>query len=277
MRDLKELGRILFFSLLLLLLGLIHHTAQPVQTISNTKVSRVSAPVSRSVNAPVFMYHHVGDLPKKLDRYRKDLTVSTADFKDQIKYLSDNGYQCISTVDLYKYQLGEIDLNKKPCVITFDDGFDDAFQNAIPVLVENKMVGSFAIITQYVGNPEYASWDTISNAQKQGMDIISHSQHHIDFTSRQYSYQDKDAEVRGSLQDIKDHLGINTVAFVYPYGHFDSDTEKIVKANGIKFAFNTAFGDYDSAINPYEMPRVRVHGGENISTFADLLKIAQGK
>jgi peptidoglycan/xylan/chitin deacetylase (PgdA/CDA1 family) len=271
---LKELGAIFLLLLLLLGLGVLNKNSKNPRAVANSSVKNFPLH-SRDVIAPVFMYHHIGEVPLHPDIFRKDLTVSVADFTAQVEYLKSSGYSCVGTIELYKYQIGEIELNKKPCVITFDDGFADTLKNAVPILVKNQMQGSFAIITRFVGQPEYANWQTLSDAKTLGMEIIPHSQHHIDFTSNQYNHQVKQSEVQGSIKDVQDRLGVTPVAFVYPYGNYDLETEKILADSGIKFAFTTEYGLYDNHNNPYEMPRVRVHGKEDITLFVNLLNQAK--
>ncbi|MDB4940351.1 MAG: polysaccharide deacetylase family protein [Candidatus Doudnabacteria bacterium] len=287
MKYIRELGRILFVAGLLIIFGVFTRPDNSAPVFSTPPVSELPAEINihpaaqpgipRSVRVPVLMYHHIGEMPSNPDRYRRDLTVSTADFEAEVKFLYAAGYSCISTQALYQYQQGEVDLAKKPCVIIFDDGFDDAFKNAIPTLLKYRMTGSFAVITQYVANSEYASWPTILGAQTVGMEIVSHSQHHIDFTSRKYSHQDKINEIQGSLKDIQAHLHTAPITFVYPYGHHDLETEAIVAGSGFKMAFTTAPGFYGENKNAYEMPRVRVHGVEGIDRFAESLGITLHK
>ncbi|GAC1413324.1 MAG: polysaccharide deacetylase family protein [Candidatus Doudnabacteria bacterium] len=277
MNYLKDLGRILLLILALGLLGRFHKVVPRIMTILSSQKNVLHLGQPRDISVPVFMYHHVGPIAAKPDIYSKDLTVSSSDFADQVKYLRDHGYGCVSTADLYKYQLGQIELEKKPCVIIFDDGFDDVFQNALPVLKSNGMVGVFAIITKYPGTPQYASWQTIVNASKEGMEIIPHSQHHIDFASMQYSYAQKEAEIKGSINDIYQNVGREPLAFVYPYGRYDANTERILKDSSIKMAFTTEYGNYESSTNPVVMRRIRVHGGESVRGFANSIIGAQGR
>jgi peptidoglycan/xylan/chitin deacetylase (PgdA/CDA1 family) len=227
--------------------------------------------IVQQTGVPVLMYHHVGHLPENPDAIRKDLTVSPEDFEKQMQYLHTAGYNSISLEQLQQSFEGKITLPSKPIAISFDDGYSDVFEYAVPILLEHDLMGSFAIITQDVGVGEYASWQEISEAHKQGMEIISHSRNHIDFTNPKYTETQKLDELKGARDDLKEKLGINTTVFIYPYGHVDSTAERLAREAGYNLALTTKFGLAASAYNHLQEPRVRVHGVESLETFARLI------
>ncbi len=221
---------------------------------------------------PVLMYHHIGDYPARADKVRRDLTVSVKDFTEQIQYLKDAGFHTITTTELYDYVLGKFILPPKPVIITLDDGYKDAFENAVPILVNAGMRGVFAVITQYpVGYPDYANWDLIKASFDQGMEIIPHTQNHIDLKNKKYSYDAKKQELQGSVKDIQEHLNFTPTTLVFPYGNYDQISLDILKEIGIKIAFTTKGGLFSKDTDLLTEPRVRVHGQETIERFASSL------
>lgn len=226
---------------------------------------------------PVLMYHHVGDLPPKADKLRRDLTVSATDFSAQLDSLQSQGFHSITTAQLYDWVQGKAKLPSKPVVLTFDDGYKDTFANAVPVLIAHHMQGVFAIITLYQSFPDYADWPTISLAKDQGMEIIPHTQTHIDLRNRHYSHDARVQEIDGSIQAIQEHLGYTPVAFVYPYGNYNDDAVQILKDSPIKIAFTTHFGLFKKDSDLLLEPRVRVHGVEDIKKFEAILNSSATK
>ena len=69
---------------------------------------------------PVLMYHSISD-------DGSSLSVSPNKFLEQMEYLSKSGYNSINFNQIYKE-------NKKPIIITFDDGYKDNLINALPIL-----------------------------------------------------------------------------------------------------------------------------------------------
>ncbi len=220
---------------------------------------------------PVLMYHYIGDMPAKSDALRSDLTVNSKDFTAEMDWLKNNSYSSITVDQLYNSIKNGTGLPPKPVIITFDDGYKNTFDNAVPILLAHGMTGSFGIITGYVGNPNYAPWDEIKAAQNSGMEIVSHSFSHIDFTAKKYTYADKQYEIVRSKEDLLEHLGITSKYFIYPYGHHDADTEKILKDNGFVLAFTVVYGFSAKSENLLELPRVRVHGVESLDRFVESL------
>ena len=103
------------------------------------------------------------------------------------------------------------------------------------------------------------------------MEIIAHSQNHIDFLDPKYTIEQKESEMLGSAEDILAHIGKKPLAFIYPYGRHDEQTARMTERLGFYYAFGTHYGIYRTGTNRYSMPRVRVHGKESIETFASLL------
>lgn len=214
---------------------------------------------------PVLMYHYVGDLPPNPDLTRKDLTVSTANFTAQVVWLKSQGYQSITMDQLYAWLNKGTPIPPKSVVFTFDDGYSDVFENAVPILEANKMTGSFGIITGFVGTSVYATWSQISTARSQGMEIVSHSYSHPDFSSK--SVTDQTYEFTKSDSDFSANLGFVPDYFIYPYGKYNDTTLSLLQSNGFLMAFTTAYGFVKPGENLLELPRVRVHGAETMQKF----------
>ena len=62
-------------------------------------------------------------------------------------------------------------LPSKPVVLTFDDGYSDAFTDAFPLLRKYSFGGSFAIVTGFVGQPGYVNWDQVKQMAGSQMEI----------------------------------------------------------------------------------------------------------
>jgi peptidoglycan/xylan/chitin deacetylase (PgdA/CDA1 family) len=215
---------------------------------------------------PVLMYHYIGDLPANADATRKGLTVSTQNFEDQVNFLATQGYSSITLDQLYAYLTKGQPIPDKSVVFSFDDGYADTFENAVPILEAHHMTGVFGIITGFAGtNSNYATWQQIITAQKQDMVIVSHSYSHPDFASKDQVYQDYN--IAKSTVDLTQELGSPPSYFIYPYGKYNSTTEQVLKDHGYVMSFTTSYGFVRRGQNLLELPRVRVHGAETLPTF----------
>ncbi len=219
--------------------------------------------LGKSIRMPVLMYHHVAHLSEQQrakDPLANDLTVDPADFEAQVKYFYDLGYHSITVNQLYLALTANEQLPSKPLIFTFDDGYMDDFTNAEPILKKYGYSGSFAIVTELLGHDGYANWSDIISADKSGMEILSHTENHLDLISSKYSQQDLNREIQGSKQKLESQLGHPVEYFIYPYGHTNLGVEALVQAAGYKLAFTTAYGMHQYQGKLLHEPRVRVHG-----------------
>ncbi|MCL5775084.1 MAG: polysaccharide deacetylase family protein, partial [Patescibacteria group bacterium] len=225
---------------------------------------------------PILMYHHIGNPPPNPGKIRIDLTVSVENFRQQVKWLKDNGYTSVKFSDLYNYSVGKARLPAKPVILSFDDGYQDAFDNAVPALREQGMVGSFAIITQYPathsGTNFYADWDEIKAAYSQGMEIVSHTQDHFDRQNPKYNEKFISDNLKGSIADIQNHLGLATNVLIYPYGRYTPKYLKLAEEAGFKIGITVHSGNIVDLNNLMEVPRVRVHNSTSLEKFARLVE-----
>lgn len=109
-------------------------------------------------------------------------------------------------------------------ILWFDDGLNNTFDVAYPMMKEQDYVGIVSVITDCVGgvfeDEEYTDkpcmdLNELRILQQEGWEIVSHSKTHpyLNETSR---VQAKD-EIIGSKRWIDDNLGVSTNVFVYPY------------------------------------------------------------
>lgn len=231
-------------------------------------------PLPTYLEVPILMYHHVGDLPAKPNATRKDLTVPTKDFEQEVAWLSKQGYNSVSLQNLYLASTGKFTLPKKPIVFSFDDGYQDVFDNAVPILKKYNFTGSFGIITEWPGQIQgdnvYASWKTITSAKNLGMEIVCHSQNHFDGSNPKFDAKYILNNLTGCKNDLKS-FGIENEVLIYPYGHYTKDYINQAQKAGFSFGVTVKQGDRINTSNLMEVPRVRVHGEETLQRFQDIL------
>ena len=232
-----------------------------VPMINLSSALAAANPLGRTLHVQILMYHHVGNLPGNADALARDLTVSPTDFEAQVEYFKNLGYETVTIQQAYAALEYGSGLPAKPIIFSFDDGYQDVFINAVPILKAHGYVGSFAIATELLGRPTYAVWNDILQADQQGMEIVSHSENHLDLTNPIYSPEDLQREIAGSNQVLEQKLGHDVDFFVYPYGKHNPAVENLVGQAGYKVALTTDFGENIKADTLLVTPRVRVHGG----------------
>ena len=226
---------------------------------------------ARTARVPILMYHYVADTPAGADVYRRDLTVSVAAFEAQLAYLRAEGYTSITLAELAQHLSEGRPLPENPIVLTFDDGYEDAFLYAFPLLRQYGFRGTFFVITEYLdqGLPGYLSWEQAALMLANGMEIGSHSVSHPDL--RKLTQAELEQEIAGSRRSIQERLNVPVRFFCYPSGRYDKRVIAALRAAGYWGATTTAGGIVQTTEHLFELRRVRVHGSGNVSQLHETL------
>jgi len=188
------------------------------------------------VNANVLMYHHIGALPSNADSIRQGLTVSSEEFDAQLKYLSQNGFTFLTLEQLNK-DITAKKIPDKVVVMTFDDGYDNNFKDAWPLMKKYNAKGTFFIITSKIGKDEYMTKEQIKELSDAGNEIGSHSVTHPNLaTTKGKTLENEIVQSRADLEGI---ISRPVVSFCYPAGKYNDDTINAIKSAGYKMAVTT--------------------------------------
>ncbi len=232
-------------------------------------------PPPESVNVPVLMYHYISEIPADADVYRRDLTVTPVNFDAQMRHLSEQGYQTVTLTDVYETLTTGKPLPDNPIILTFDDGYRDAYTQALPILQRYGFTGEFFVLATpaHYESPQYLSWDQVRQMAEAGMSIQPHGRDHKDLTQRDYDFLVY--QVLGAKEAVEAHSGQPVTFFCYPSGRHDKDTRAVVASAGYLGAVTTAWGSELRLDNRYEWPRIRIKGAWSIERFADILNSLQ--
>ncbi|GAC1658046.1 MAG: hypothetical protein NVS4B7_04410 [Ktedonobacteraceae bacterium] len=238
-----------------------------------------ASPPVRKLMVPIFMYHHISEHHAQ-DFLNYNLTVTSIDFNQQLSWLQQHDYHSITETDLFDALYYGKALPMHPMMLTFDDGYEDIYTDALPILLAHHYVGVFYIITGMIGG-NYLTWKQVSTLAQDGMQIASHTIHHVNVGNppRGMSTQ---AELVLSKQTLEKQLDQPIQFFCYPVGEpFHHDTvaqQKIVLIDlfidGYVGATLDPFSLYSTIQNaqtPYQLNRIRVSGGESLSAFIGIV------
>ncbi|MBF0565985.1 MAG: polysaccharide deacetylase family protein, partial [Nitrospirae bacterium] len=110
-------------------------------------------------------------------------------FGFQMWFLRKAGFTVISIKDMVKYTLGQLDV-KMPVSLTFDDGYQDFYDNAYPVLRKYAYPSTVFVVSSLVGKEntwggtkklpvlKLMDWETLARVSEGGVDIGSHTRTH---------------------------------------------------------------------------------------------------
>jgi len=240
-----------------------------------------TTPVASTVNVPILMYHHISDIPR-YNALDKSLTVSTTVFTQQLDHLKAQGYQTITFNQLFDALYYNGPLPTKPIILTFDDGYDDAYASAYPALVKHGFSGMFYIITGKVNWQGQMSWGQMNTMLTNGMQMGSHTINHVDvgqvyLNSREQVQQ----ELQASLAAMQQHLGVVIQQFCYPSGepfrHGSLALRRaivaLLAADGYVGATTDPgmTGVEQNSIYPFTLLRLRIDGRDTVQNFINRL------
>lgn len=222
---------------------------------------------------PILMYHHIALPPPDADAVRRDLSLPPEAFEQQLQYLVEEGYTSLALSDLLHHLARGAPLPDKPIILTFDDGYRDAYAEALPLLQEYGMIGTVFLITGFIDeeNAEYLSWTQVKEMHRAGMQFGSHSYSHPDLRGQSVEYLVW--QILGSKEAIEERIQEPVRFFSYPSGRYDPLVVHILHSAHYWGAVITSQGMEQSSERPFELRRIRVRGDETIASFAAKLEM----
>lgn len=202
---------------------------------------------------PVLMYHSV------TADTASDYQVTQEQLREDLEYLTANGFEAVSVRQLVAYTNGTGQLPPKPVMLTFDDGFYNNLSLALPLLQEYGMCAVVSVVGQYtdvdaVNDPHmdaysYLTWEDIRDLQASGLvEIGSHTYnlHSLDGRAGcSIMYGEDAVRYRAMLTEDLRHLqsrmqeetGTAPIAFAYPYGYICRESIPVLKELGFLCSF----------------------------------------
>lgn len=211
---------------------------------------------------PIVLYHHIRPITPSMDKLAKALSVTPEVFDAQLTYFAQHGFSPITLFELTRALEKKGSLPKKPLILTFDDGYEDAYTHAYPLLQKHHFNGSLFIFTQGIGASDYLTWKQVEEMQQSGVfEIGSHTLSHADLPkiSRQHMIQ----EISKSKKIIEAKLGAVVDFFCYPYGHYTKEILDEVSRAGYRGAVTTLYGIDHPKSSVFELTRVRLNNDDH--------------
>ena len=219
------------------------------------------------------MYHNIGRSPKGANL--RGLYVRRGAFARQMRILRALGFQGISMSAAMPYLRGERE--GRVVAITFDDGYVDTLENALPVLQEVGFSATCYVVSGRIG--QYNHWDaTALNVRKPlmsavqlrawqaaGMEVGAHTRTHPRLPV--CTDEELKNEIAGSRADLQELLGAPVTQFCYPYGELDDRVVNVVRQAGFVAATSTRRGRAQANDDLLRLRRVLVSGSTLLHLF----------
>jgi peptidoglycan/xylan/chitin deacetylase (PgdA/CDA1 family) len=216
----------------------------------------------------ILFYHRVSDDPDPL-------AIAPRRFAAQMDLLAAEGWRVVDVVAAATLLAGGEPLDGV-VALSFDDGYRDVAEHALPVLerhgftatvfVATGVVDGSAAFTWYARQPPVLGWSDI--AALDGRSPLSFEAHTIthpnltavgDATARQ--------EIAGCKAVLEQRLGRAVTAFCYPAGLYSRRDHALVASAGFAVATTCEPGANTRSSDPLALRRTAVHGRDRLSDF----------
>ncbi|MCE9613371.1 MAG: polysaccharide deacetylase family protein [Lentisphaerae bacterium] len=229
------------------------------------------------MGTPILTYHSI-------DASGSIISLAPATFARQMETLRQLGYRGVSVREWLDHpgQGGPPDGSPpgRPCVITFDDGYQNNLTHALPVLKQCGFGATVFLSTgvgprnDWVNAPGVPSlpmltWPEVRELEAAGIDIQSHGHRHVPLN--RLGAADIQTELTTSRQLIAQHVPRPADVLCYPYGAYNEDVIRAAKACGFRAAVTTRFGWNAAAADRYRIERVPTQWFRKFPSFFPVL------
>jgi peptidoglycan/xylan/chitin deacetylase (PgdA/CDA1 family) len=212
-----------------------------------------------TLRVPILEYHRIKP-PAGESGSTASLIVAPEIFTAQMDALSAAGWRTITMGDLGDSLRLGLQPPSKTFVITFDDGYEDGFQYAFPILRSHGFVATFFVIAGKIGETWQLSPAHMRELVAAGNEIGNHSMSHTNMMVM--TPERLIVETYGASAIIADHVGIWPKSFSYPMGLTYAPSSAAVAATpGILTAVIQGGSKRETWANRLEIPRIRVGPG----------------
>lgn len=203
---------------------------------------------------PIAMYHYVKPDAKK----KEVLVVSPETFDKQMSFLSRHKYNVINLDEVADLINNKKKVPPKTLSINFDDGYEDNFVYAFPILQKYKIKATIFLIVDFIGKQGYLNWDQIQKMHDSGLIVFgSHTMTHP-FLETLKTDEELQQEIKKSKLYLEEKLKDNVYALAYPCGRFTDRVKAFVKDSGYKAAVATNPGKKCKDNDVYALKRLRI-------------------
>jgi peptidoglycan/xylan/chitin deacetylase (PgdA/CDA1 family) len=226
---------------------------------------------------PILMYHRITDEPSpRLGRF----VLMPDRFEAQLEHLRREGYVTASLDELRAAARARRPLPGRRVLLTFDDGTEDFFHHAAPLLERHGFTATVFLVADRVGGvnawdvrygEEVAlmTWSQIAELRARGFAFGSHSATHPALTG--LPAEGVVRELARSRRILRERLGDRITAVAYPYGDVDPVVQRWAGGCGYEFGLRASGGRTGAGDSVLALPRIEVRGEVPMQDFIGLL------
>ncbi len=207
-----------------------------------------------SETIPILMYHYIE--PPTATTTLKGLYIDPIIFDKQLEALKKDNYQTLFISELATNLESEKKLTGKNIVLSFDDGYEDFYTQAWPILKKYNYKATLYIIINRLDTKGYLTRAQVKElAASDLVEIGSHTFNHPDL--RSLKKKDANFEIQASKKILETISGRPVLTFAYPFGYYRTDFFDMVSSIGYKAAVLVTPGVKQGKENIWLLRRLR--------------------
>ena len=215
------------------------------------------------------------------------LCVEPDRFRSQLEFALARGAEPISLTSAIGLLETAASIDRPYLVVTFDDGYLDNLETALPILEDLGVPGTIFLVTAIADKRDGFHWyhknqpaaihwsDARGLAGHKLVDFQAHGTFHRRLTA--LSELDARDEIAGAKAEIERELGTTVTAFCYAAGISGDRETRLVRESGYRAAVTSKPGIALAGHDPYELERLMISWSDDERRFALRLSGALGE
>lgn len=199
----------------------------------------------------VLFYHRIADTSPN------DWTLPVAEFRRQLDWLARR-FDFVTLQEAQR-RLGDGKSRRPAVAITFDDGYGENCETAVPLLLKRRIPFTYFVSTRIIRDQTAFPHDLAAGVRLRpntitelravadaGVEIGAHSRTHADL-GKSIDPDWLREEITGSIEDIEQWTGRRPQSFAFPYGqttNFTPEAMRVAREAGIRVVCS-AYGAYN--------------------------------
>jgi len=228
---------------------------------------------------PILLYHRV--VRSSSAAARSPFSVTEHEFDEHLSLLRDSGARPVTVGELVALRrfAGDGGVAPGTVVVTFDDGYRDFAEVALPLLERHHVPCSLYVVSDFVGGTSswtsdpapLMDWSELRALADSaaGVEIGAHSARHLELDTAPADVARE--EIVGSRATLEERLGQAVDSFAYPFGHHHKRVRQAVIDAGYRSACAVKNQLSPADDDPYSLARVTITAGTGLDRLSRIL------
>ena len=212
--------------------------------------------IATPIRLPVIMDHYVEHVKDRGDTTRIKLDTSPEVFEGHLKALRLANYETYFVKDIPEILSGKKEASTRSAILTFDDGYEDFYTVAFPLIKKYHVRATVYVIYDFIGRHGFLNKKQIAELIDSGyIEIGSHTLDHINLKTAKPEIARK--QIRESKRLLEQDFHFEVKSFAYPLGALNPPIVEMVKEASYSAAVSVISGVMQSDENLYYLSRIR--------------------